>query len=218
MSVWKQKASSSAGANGEGFERPPIGNHPAVLVALIDMGHQEQEYQGNVTTPHRAYFVWELVNEKMSGMKNTNHVIAIDLTVSLNKKAKLRQWIEARVGKQMPEEAEYDISQEVGKPCLLDVIASKSGYPVVNGMKAVPKGMTVPEPQRKPVIISLDDFRADPSCIPDWIPYHFGKPLADVISQCEELADGAARHANEASDGAGLNPDGTAKSGDPIPW
>lgn len=183
MSAWTQKATSKGGE----FEKPPVGNHPAVLVAIIDMGTQEQEFQGNVTYPHRAYFVWELVQEKMSGTKGTNHVIGIDLTVSLNVKSKLRQWIEARVGKQMPEDADYDISKELGQPCLLDVIANKKGYPVVNGMKAVPKGMKVDPPQRKPVAITLDDYKANFACIPDWVPYLYGETIADHIARCQEL-------------------------------
>lgn len=225
MSAWTQKATSKGGTD---YEKPPVGNHPAVLVAMIDMGSQEQEFQGNVTYPHRAYFVWELVTEKMSGTKGVNHVIAIDLTVSLNLKAKLRQWIEARVGKQMPEDAEYDISKELGQPCLLDVIANKKGYPVVNGMKAVPKGMKVDPPQRTPIAITLDEYKANPAIIPDWVPYCYGEPLADVISRCQELTGKDKPSATEGEwDEAlnakpqqdGLKPDGTpADPADPIPW
>lgn len=213
MSVWKQKATSKGGDS----EKPPVGNHPAVLVAIIDMGCQEQEYQGNVTYPHRAYFVWELVAEKMSGTKDRNHLIAIDLTVSLNTKAKLRQWIEGRVGKQMPEDAEYDISKELGQPCMLDVIANKKGYPVVNGMKAVPKTMTVPPAKTTPVIITLDEFKANPAVIPEWIPYCYGEPLSEVIGRCRELTDPdsvatPAPASPIAADGTPINP------ADPIPW
>lgn len=59
MSWTKQQANSKTG--GGNYEKPPPGNHPAVCVAIIDMGTQKQEYQGNVTFAHRAYFVWELV-------------------------------------------------------------------------------------------------------------------------------------------------------------
>lgn len=186
-SAWNQTANSKGKDGSEGFERPPVGNHPAVLVALIDMGHQEHEYQGKMTNPHRAFFAWELVGASVSGTTGRNHVIGIDLTVSLNEKAKLRQWIESRVGKKMPDDAQYDISKELGQKCLLDVIANKKGYPVVNGMKSVPKGLAFPDHQNKPIAITLDDFRAGEE-IPDWIPYLYGEPLSDVIRRCQELS------------------------------
>lgn len=183
MSAWNQKVNS--GKSGD-YERPPIGNHPAILVGIIDMGKQEQEYQGNVTYPHRAYFVWELVTCGMSGTTERNHTIGIDLTISLNEKAKLRQWIESRVGKKMPDDAEYDISKELGQKCLLDVIGNKKGYPVVNGMKSVPKGLPFPDHHITPIAITLDEFKSG-TAIPDWVPYLFGEPLADVIKRCQEL-------------------------------
>jgi hypothetical protein len=229
-SSWNQKVNSG---KGEGFEKAPIGNHPAVLVAIIDMGKQEQEYGGNVTYPHRAFFVWELVTEKMSGTKERNHLIGIDLTVSLNEKAKLRQWIEARVGKKMPDDAEYDISKELGQKCLLDVIANKKGYPVVNGMKAVPKGLAFPAHQNAPIAITLDDFKTGAVTIPDWVPYLYGEHLADVIRRCEELSEkndrsggGDRRVATDDELAAGMegrgaspvNAGGGPAGTDEIPW
>lgn len=206
-SAWNQKVNSG---KGEGFEKAPVGNHPAVLVAMIDMGHQEQEYGGNVTYPHRAYFVWELVTEKMSGTKDRNHLIGIDLTISLNEKAKLRQWIEARVGKKMPDDAQYDISKELGQKCLLDVIANKKGYPVVNGMKAVPKGLSFPANQNTPFALTLEEFTSG-TPIPDWIPYLYGESIGEHISRCQELAKKPDAQASAKPDGqASAKPDAQA--------
>jgi hypothetical protein len=224
MSAWNQKVNSG---KGESFEKAPIGNHPAVLVAMIDMGHQMQEYGGNVTFPHRAYFVWELVTAQVSGTTGRNHVIGIDLTVSLNEKAKLRQWIESRVGKKMPDDAEYDISKELGQKCLLDVIANKKGYPVVNGMKSVPKGLPFPEHQNQPVAITLEEFK-NGTPIPDWVPYIYGEPLGDVIRRCQELTGKAEAKPSQASEeelvaalegrGGELQENGSPAGTDEIPW
>jgi hypothetical protein len=189
VSKWNREANSS---KGEGFEKPPAGNHPAVLVAIIDMGTQRQEYQGNVTWPERAFFVWELVTKRQEGYKEKNHVIGIDLTVSLNVKSKLRLWIEARSGKKIRDGEAYDISQELGKPCLLNILHSDKGYAKVEGVAAIPDGFTVPSPQNAPVIISLDEFKAG-TPIPAWVPYLFGEPLGDHIRRCKELtAEGQA--------------------------
>lgn len=185
MSAWRQKASSRG--NGDGFPKAPPGNHPARLVAIIDMGTQENNYNGQVTKSRKAYFCWELVSEPIEG-HGRNHVLGTDLTISLNEKAKLRQWIESRVGKQMPEGNEYDISKELGQPCLLNV-TEKNGYPKIVGMGSVPKGMTVADPKCELLLWSLEDVPddgTDPE-FPSWLPYHYGTPLIDHVKACEEL-------------------------------
>lgn len=183
---WTTMTASKGG--GGGFERAPAGNHLAVLIGIIDMGKQFVEgFQGAPGKwQKRAYFVWELLGEQQAGT-DRNHVVAIDLTLSLNEKAKLRKWVEARTGKVIPEGSDFDVVSELGKPCLLNVV-EKNGYPKVDGVTAVPKGMPVGEPQRQPVAVSLDDFKArGESAIPAWVPWFYGKPIADRITACEEL-------------------------------
>lgn len=183
MGQWKTKPSK--GGDGE-YEKAPAGNHPAVLVAMIDMGTQEQEFKGEIKELHRAFFCWELVGEKTKGGKN--HLIGMDLTVSLNERAKLRGWIEARIGRPLGEEEEYDFLQELGKPCLLNVVMNKSGYPKVDGMSAVPKGMTVPSPTFTVTSWHLDDYEATGKIdIPSWLPYLYGESVTDHIRRCGEL-------------------------------
>lgn len=186
MSAWKQKAKK--GGDGQ-FEKAPPGNHPAVCVAIIDMGTQRSEYQGTETEQHRAFFVWELVTKKMSGTKGVNHLIGIDLTISLNEKAKLRKWIEARIGRQIPEGGEYDIDKELGQPCLLNVV-EKNGYPKIEGVSQVPDGLTVPAPQRPLFICTLDEFASGAKVVPEWVPWLYGEPLPDHILRCVEIETG----------------------------
>lgn len=183
MSAWTQKANKS---NGEGFEKAPAGNHPAVLVAMIDMGTQENNFQGTIKWEHRAYFVYELVSCKKQSDPAHNHLIATDLNVTLNEKAKLRKWIEARTGRQIPDGVEYDISQEVGQPCLLNVVM-KGDFPKIEGLGSVPTGLPVPPPQYKPMTMTLDEFRKG-APIPDWVPWIFGEKLADRINRCQEIS------------------------------
>ena len=92
------KASSGQGG---ATERAPAGNHPAACVAIIDMGTQWNDgFQGAPGSwSHRAYFVWELVSKKVTGYKDRNHVIAIDLNWSMHEKAKLREFVQARLGR-----------------------------------------------------------------------------------------------------------------------
>ncbi len=181
MSPWKHKASS-----GTGTEQPPAGNHPAVLVALIDVGTQENEYQGVTNWQHRAFFCWELVTEKMTGPQGANHVIGKDLTLSMNAKSKLRGYVESWRGKKLADDEEFDIQKLLGAKCLLTVTHNAKGYAQIDGVGAVPKGMTVPAAKRPNFLFELSD---DPElgAIPAWVPKLYGESIAEHIGRCREL-------------------------------
>ncbi len=189
---WKQVARASTGD----FEKAPPGNHPAILVALIDLGYQANDYQGKVTYPLRAYFCWELTSEK--NKEGNNFLVGIDLTVSMDTKAKLRGWVDSWRGRVTPDGEEFDISTLVGKKCLLS-ITEKRGYSNVSGVAAIPKGMTV-APATKPLTtFNVADIKPDGSfTIPEWLPWLYGKPLKDVImARCEKEDEPAKGDANE---------------------
>ncbi len=197
MSAWKTKATNKA--DGE-FPKAPPGNHPAVIVAMIDMGMQENDFKGVKTIQHRAYFCWELVNEAVAGTKGTRHVIGLDVTVSLNEKAKLRKWVEALFGKKIPEGGEFEVDKLLGRKCLLS-ISEKNGWPKVDGMAALPKGLACADPQHKPFLWNLTDIKEDGSIeLPDWIPWLYGEPLKEHIRRRVTDEQKAAPHENTYSD------------------
>jgi hypothetical protein len=198
MSAWKTKASKGGDGN---FEKAPAGSHPAVCVGMFDLGTQENDFQGNVTLQHRIFFVWELVTEKNQAGKN--FLIGLDLNVSLNEKATLRKWIESRMGKQLPDGAEYDVGEELGKPCLLNVV-EKNGYPKITGMSSIPKGFAVPAPTFPPTAVTLDEYR-DGAEIPAWCPWSYGEPLSEIIKRCEEFKDGGGQAPKPANPPAVTN-------------
>lgn len=193
MGSWKRKASTSGGD----FDKAPPGNHPAVLVAIIDLGVQENEYQGVKKYEERAYFCWELTSER--GSNGKNHLIGIDLNVSLNEKAKLRKWVESWRGKKLMEGEEFDIRKLLGQKCLLTVI-EKGGYPKVDGVAAVPKGMTVPSPERTPIMWDIEEDESK-TPIPEWLPWLYGSKLEDVVAtRCVKDDEGkpeSAKHPQE---------------------
>lgn len=169
-------------------EKAPIGNHPAVLVAIIDMGNQWQRgFSGEPGKwAHRAFFVWELVAEKKSN--GFNHTLGIDLTMSFHEKSKLRKLIEARTGKKFMDvtaaKADAIVSAEIGQACLLNVVNNKGGYPIIDGVGALPKGMTCPPPKNTPTTIPF--VKGATPDIPEWVPWLFGKKIADRIAESKE--------------------------------
>jgi hypothetical protein len=191
-SPWKQNSGDGKGKMGD-YKIPPAANHPSRMVAMVDLGTQVDKIEGK--KQRRASCVWELVAEKDENfpMDDRNYLVSIDLNVNIgNEKCKLRQWIEARVGKKFPPNTDYDITKELGQPCLLNIThhTTSAGrtYPKIIGLSAVPRGMTVPPAKRQPFLWCLDDAPSDGSepQLPDWLPRLYGKKLADVIAECEE--------------------------------
>lgn len=214
MSEWNVVPTS-----GSSSEKAPPGNHPAVCVAIIDMGTQfVQGFQGaEGKWQRRAYFVWELVTKKQSGNPKQNHVIGMDINVSLNEKAKLAQWIAARTGKPVPASG-YNIAAELGQPCLLNIALSDKGYPQIKAMAAVPEGLPVPKPQNTPILVTLEDFkRSGAAVVPSWVPYLFGRSIPDCIGDCKELAGNAAKTGGVPGTQGGPPPRRTPKADDGQP-
>lgn len=174
-------------AGGGNFEKAPAGNHPAVLVGLVDLGMQWMDAYKDRPGKYmrKAFFVWELVTKKQAGMKDKNLLIAADLTVSLHENATMTQWLKARLGRTPPDN--YNIFLELGQPCLLSVV-EEGGYPKVKGMSAVPDGFTIPAPQNKPFGYKLNAKDPSLETLPGWLPYRYGRPVADVIRESKEIA------------------------------
>lgn len=169
------------------YEKPPAGNHHAVLVAIIDLGNQWNQFG---TQPGkfqwRGYFVWELLNEKKAD--GTPHLIATDLTISFNEKAKLAKWIKARTGKDVPESGEFDISTELGQPCFLNVVMD-GDWPKIDTMAAVPKGVPTPKPHYQPTAWRLAEYQTSGvNKIPSWAPYFYGSPIGEYVKVSREIA------------------------------
>jgi hypothetical protein len=206
--AWSAMANRSDGKGG-GFERAPAGTHPAVLVGIIDLGQQWQDPfggEGEGRWEHRLYYVYELVTKKRAGMAG-NHLIAIDLKLSMHEKAKMRQWVEARTGKKIPDGTAYDVSEELGKPCLLQVL-EKNGYPKIGGVMGIPDGLNVPAPVTTPTAWKLDPAKVD--AIPDWVPYLYGQSIKDVIRNCKEIKGDRKAQAKPEADDTDTDAD--------IPW
>jgi len=180
--AFKMKATSGSGG---GTEKAPAGNHMAVLVGVFEMGTQEETFQGETSARRKVALVWELVNEQIAGAAK-NHTVIAAVTQSLNEKATLRKWIEARLGRKLGADEDFDISTELGQGCMLNVIANDKGYPRVEGVAAIPKGIPVPKPTYPPTAVTLEEFEGGKQ-IPEWVPWLYGSELAAHVAACQEI-------------------------------
>jgi hypothetical protein len=208
-------------AGGGNKEFCPAGNHPAVLVAMIDMGHQHHEYMGTASWRHDVYLVWQTPTKKNS--KGEPHLLAAQVTMSLNEKATLRKWIEGMTGAKLTDG--YDLSALLGRACLLNVIHNEKGYPRVKDVTGYPEGLPEPKPTLAPFACSLDEFRAGKE-IPAWVPWSWlrsveppsMRPISEHVALCKELAGDGSGAGTFRSPLSAPNAAQHSGKGDPIPF
>lgn len=198
--VWKSKATSK----GQGdYPVPPAGDWPAVLVALIQCGIQEFEYQGDVQHAPKVFLVWELPGCLRDGT-NQNHLIGRDYRESLHIKSALRPQIESMLGHALGEGEELDWLSLLGKPCNVTV-SNKAGnsrddgtvptYARVESFGIVKAPVNLKAVQHQPFAWTLEDGeilltngKTQPTGKKtppdhDWLPRIYGKTVAEVIAE-----------------------------------
>lgn len=183
-STWKVPARSGQGGNGEQRDIPEAGNHAAVCVAVIDLGHQlrrkfqssEEEYQPLL------YLCWELVG--LDGRP----LVGRDFKVSLHEKAGLRHFVEQWCGK-LVDGADFDLCSLAGRPCLLNVLHDVKGdrtFARIEGASPLPKiGKKVVEveaPEHDPIVALIDERKK----LPDWLPWLYGRSLPEWLADSRE--------------------------------
>jgi hypothetical protein len=173
-----------------GFESPPIGDHPATCVAMIDLGTHEGQ-----NNPYRKIaIVWELAAEYRSD--DSRFVVIKDFgwTLRTSKdgtKSKLRQFLEEFEGRDFLDRENIDLASFVGRPCVVEIgnVYSQSGrqYREVLSCRKPEKGLSVPAPTMEPFTFLIDaEMSMDDPAIPPRVPHLYGRRIADVIKASRE--------------------------------
>lgn len=188
-------------------EQAPAGNHPAVLVALVDLGTQHEEFQGEAKWVRKVLLVWELPTKKKAN--GAAHLIDAAVTMSLNEKATLRKYAEAMSGAKIADGAPFDVTALVGKACMLNVLTNEKGYSKVAGVAGFPDlGVPPPKPTVEPFVCALEDFQGG-RAVPAWVPWQYSRAVgqrvsvADYVKLCKEIAGDGSRKPMGATAGAG---------------
>jgi hypothetical protein len=198
-SPWNVEATNSGGGSSE---IPPSGNHPAVLVALIDLGTHEDEYQGKKVQNRKALFCWELPTEHKAD--GTPFILAKDYNVmaKISGKSKLRLMLESWRGQALKEGETVDLSSLLGKCCLLNighqVTSGGKTYAAILGLTPPVRGMTIPKPFHEPYSWHLS--AGEPLRVPEWVPWLYGNAIEDWVAGARE------RRSNGFSPGAVVAP------------
>lgn len=186
-------------SNSKKFEIIPAGSYPARCYSMIELGTNEETYQGVSKMVNKVRITWELPTETMIFKEERGpepRVISKEFTLSMHEKANLRAFLENWRGKSFTEkEAEaFDVTNLLGVPCLLSIThkAATNGntYANISSVSLLPKGMECPEMINERQELSFDDFNQELfDQLPDFIKekismsdeYKTLKPSEDVV-------------------------------------
>lgn len=134
------------------------GTKLARCIGLIDLGTQNDEYEGKVNVARKVRIVWELPSDTHGD--GVPFVIGKNYTLSLGDKATLRKDLVAwRNGTEFTEQDldGFDLRAILGKGCFLSVGQNRNKKAVVNSVMALSKGIPLPEQHHPMQYLSFDD-------------------------------------------------------------
>ena len=156
-------------SSGGGSAVPP-GTHLGLCYRITYMGTQPDTGFGEKA---KLSIAWEIPGETVTVEgKQMPMSISKTYTMSLNKKAVLRQDLAAWRGRDFTkEELEgFKLASILGKPCLVTVELNDAGKSRVSKVTSIMKGMTVPAVVNPLVEYSIEDGKNEVyKALPEWL-------------------------------------------------
>src|SRR6185437_2141898 len=185
-------AAKAAKAGGS-YELPPQGVHPGHLVAIIDLGTHDGEYQGKAKVDRKLFLAWELSAEiKPNGEpfvigREYTILVENDGSFSIATDSNLRKMIEGWRGAKYQPDEPIDLMKLLGRPCLVNVAHKATGektYANLAGITGLPKGMQAPACHLDTIAYHIS--MGEPPD-PLWMPRSYGETLVDIIERSKEF-------------------------------
>jgi hypothetical protein len=159
------------------FEPAPAGTHLAILVKLIDLGWQDNTFQGETKEQHQVMLTWELPLKLDT--KGRPFLVSKTLNLSMHEKATFRSWAENMIGRVFTKEdivgpKRFNAKDLLDKSCMIKIDhVEKEGktYAKIANLMQVPDGMAEPHKVNESVYFSLDAAEFDETVfesLPSW--------------------------------------------------
>jgi len=142
---------------GSDFKRTPAGVHIGRCFRIVDLGTQEETYEGETKLLPKMCVYWELHGEDDDGaplVQDNGEPMTIwqEFTKSLGKKAKLRSMLESWRGKAFTDEElkGFDVSKLIGAYCMVNVTHKQSAagktYAAISSLTPLPAALRSAKP------------------------------------------------------------------------
>jgi hypothetical protein len=132
------------------YSPAPAGSHIATCTAVIDLGTQESNFNGEIKRQRKLMLTFELNEEAGLRDDGKRHAISKRYTASLHEKSSLRKDLIAWRGRDFsPEELlGFEVNNVAGKTCMISVAHVEKGggstYANIVSIMGAPKGVTNP--------------------------------------------------------------------------
>ena len=127
-------------------------------------------------------------------------VVNFECTASLHEKATLRKLVNEVLNRQLNDGDRFSVTEFLGQPCAVAITHEAKGdktYYKVASIGPPIKGMSVPEPTYPLLTWSVHSGEPFPSLA--WLPFHFGRSIADWIAESDEAKKSALKAASVVS-------------------
>lgn len=151
-------------SGGGDFAQHPAGVFAARCTRIIDLGTQNEDFQGKPKKSHKVIFFFETTELMPDGeMAGKPFLVNKEYTASLGEKATLRKDLESWRGRKFsdPELEGFDIKNVLGKPVMLNIVEYQKrngGNGVkISAMMPLPAGMSANAAVGDLILFSLYD-------------------------------------------------------------
>lgn len=160
-----------------------VGVHKARCVRVIDLGTQQNDYQGQISWKRQVMLIWEVPSE--TDNKGEPLTISKFYTLSLNEKANLANDLVSWRGRPFTETEKkaFDISKVAGKPCSINVILNQNGKPKVSTVMPIGKNDEIAQQFHPNMVFSISDFQEKKMEVFNQLP----EGIRNIILKSKEL-------------------------------
>ena len=160
-----------------------VGVHKARCVRVLDLGTQQNDYQGQISWKRQVMLIWEVPSE--TNNKGEPLTISKFYTLSLNEKANLANDLVSWRGRPFTETEKkaFDISKVAGKPCSINVILNQNGKPKVSTVMPIGKNDEIAQQFHPNMVFSITDFQEKKMEVFNQLP----EGIRNIILKSKEL-------------------------------
>ena len=150
---------ASGGGSG-GFQEVKAGTYSARCIKVVDLGTQQQNFNGEISWKRQVLVIWEIPSELKEGTTDPL-TISKFYTLSLHEKSNLGIDLTSWRGRAFTEKEKqgFDITKLLGVPCMLNVITSDKGKSKVGSLMPLLKGTEIAEQITPSLSFAVDDYQ-----------------------------------------------------------